>query len=74
MTIPILNSLKKSLIVSTNSTKPGDHGIRGMKLAMIQSLNLRYSDLEKEKVFALSTALDPQFKISVFTSASSQCQ
>ena len=71
VTIPIVNSLKRSLIVSTNSTEPGDHGIRGMKRAMLQSLNLRYSDIEKEKVFALSTALDPRFKLSVFTSASS---
>ena len=55
MTIPIVNSLKISLIVCTNSTEPGDHGIRGMKRAMLQSLNLRYSDIEKEKVFALFT-------------------
>lgn len=71
VTIPIVNSLKRSLIVSTDSTGLGDHGIKGMKRAMLQSLNLCYSDVENVKVFALSTALDPRFKLSVFTSASS---
>ena len=71
VTIPIVNSLKRSLIVSTDSTGLGDHGIKGMKRAMLQSLNLCYSDIENVKVFALSTALDPRFKLSVFTLASS---
>ena len=65
--IPIVNSLKRSL-----STTSDDRGITAMKQAMLLSLNQRYSNIEDIKVYALATALDPCFKLCVFTSASSK--
>ena len=64
--IPILNTLKVAL-----TTEEGDEGIMRMKRGMLKSLQDRYQDVEQNPLCALASALDPRFKLKVFSSASS---
>ncbi len=70
--IPVVNSLERSLTVTatTESTTTDDHGITRMKQEMLSSLKRRYENMETNKFYALATALDPRFKLCVFSSAS----
>jgi hypothetical protein len=64
--IPIINTLKLAL-----STDEEDHGIMGMKRAMMKSLVDRYGSVEENPLCAIATLLDPRFKLRVFSSAGS---
>ena len=57
MIIPVVNSLQRPVITTTESTTD-DHGITQMK------------NVETNKLFAVATALDPRYKLRVFASAS----
>ena len=61
--IPILNTLKVALTT--------EEGIMRMKRGMLKSLQDRYQDVEQNPLCALASALDPRFKLKVFSSASS---
>lgn len=64
--IPIINTLKRALL-----TDEEDHGIMGMKRAMMKSLEDRYGSVEENPLCAMATVLDPRFKLRVFSSAGS---
>ena len=64
--IPVVNSILRYL---ESGISEDDMGIRRMKREMLQSLNSRYSHVETNKFYCLSTILDPRFKLRVFSSS-----
>ena len=62
--IPIINTLKQALVIDDNDT-----GIMAMKRGMCSSLEGRYGDVEQNPLCALSTVLDPRFKMRAFSTA-----
>ena len=63
LVIPIINSLKRILIVEDDDT-----GIMSMKRKMSLSIADRFTDIERHEFYSLSTLLDPRFKDKVFSS------
>ena len=62
--IPLVRALHKAL-----QQHDGDIGVRGMKSAMLTSLEERFTDIEEIDFLVLGTLLDPRFKDKSFSSA-----
>ena len=62
--IPLVRALTKKLEQSDD-----DIGVRGMKRAMLLSLQRRFTDIEKTNFLVLSTLLDPRFKDRSFSTS-----
>ena len=51
-----------------------DHGVRTIKRKMLESLNIRFSNIEDVEFLSLATLIDPRYKDKFFTSITSrQC-
>ncbi|KAL6463619.1 hypothetical protein MHYP_G00280100 [Metynnis hypsauchen] len=65
--IPSVTVLKRILAKEDGA----DAGIKTMKKTVLQAINKRFSAVEDEPLYALSTLLDPRYKDRCFTSADS---
>ena len=64
--IPVVNSILRYL---ESDISEDDVGVTRMKREMLRSLDSRYSDVETNNFYCLSTILDPRFKLHVFSSS-----
>jgi len=62
--IPLVRALNKTLEQCDD-----DVGVRGMKRAMLASLQRRFADIEETNFLCLATLLDPRFKDKSFSTA-----
>ena len=60
--IPFIRAFRRTLEDHSN-----DHGIRTIKSEMLDSLNRRYGDAERNEILVLATLLDPRFKDKFFS-------
>ncbi|KAJ8353287.1 hypothetical protein SKAU_G00208540 [Synaphobranchus kaupii] len=65
--IPSVTVLKRLLSMETEA----DSGVKTMKKTLLEAVNKRFSTVENEPLYALSTLLDPRYKDRFFTSADS---
>ncbi|XP_016106049.1 uncharacterized protein [Sinocyclocheilus grahami] len=65
--IPSVTLLKRVLAMETKA----DSGIKTMKKTLLEAIDKRFSTVENEPLYALSTLLDPRYKDRFFTSAES---
>ncbi|KAK7888961.1 hypothetical protein WMY93_024521 [Mugilogobius chulae] len=66
--IPAKTVLKRVLSREDNS----DQGIRTMKSTLLEAVNQRFSEVEKEPLYYIATMIDPRYKDRYFTSPDSQ--
>ncbi|XP_041827312.1 zinc finger BED domain-containing protein 4-like [Melanotaenia boesemani] len=65
--VPSVTVLKRLLSMETEA----DSGIKTMKKSLLAAVDKRFSTVEDEPLYALSTLLDPRYKDRFFTSADS---
>jgi hypothetical protein len=70
MVIPAVRAINVLLVQSDEdeASEASEIGVKTMKGDLIQSLKRRFTDVEDQSVYALSTLLDPRFKIACFNS------
>ncbi|KAK7922400.1 hypothetical protein WMY93_009302 [Mugilogobius chulae] len=66
--IPAITVLKRVLSREDNN----DQGIKTLKSTLLEAVNRRFSEVEKEPLYYIATMIDPRYKDRYFTSPESQ--
>lgn len=64
--IPLIYTLKNTLEIEKNKEDTSEN-FQLMIAQMIQDINVRFQDIENNKIYTIATYLDPRYKLKFFT-------